>query len=258
MPEHATPTDPDLVTWLTPLRIQQVQEWFAAPAVLLAESGALRAVLKAWVEAELAAEVDWTAPPDLLEGTSRWAEQAANSDDAIAQGLTQERLIARKLRKPALMAWARSHWQHRLETLFLARKAELDRAACRLLRVDTHALAQELYHRIKTDGESFAEIAKRFGREPGDGLISLRPLSQLPKGLAPLLQRLQPGELSVPLAIGSRFGLVQLDDWQPVSFDEETKGLLLQQELNSWTEALVSILVTHLLPTTTQSIDAAA
>jgi len=248
MTERVCPADPDLQAWLSPQRRQQVREWFGPAAGLLAESGGLRSVLKAWVEAELVAEAQWQPASDLVEATARWAEQMADRPESLEQGLTAQRLVARKLRKPALQAWARAQWQHRLETLFLQRKAELDQAACRVLRVESHALAQELYHRIQSDGESFALIAKRFGREADDGVISLRPLAQLPNGLAPLLQRLQPGELSVPLAIGSRFALVQLDAWQPVSFDEAIQDQLLQQELGSWIDAAVSQLVRELLP----------
>lgn len=246
MSVHPVPTDPDLDQWLNPHRQQQAQQLFGPAADLLAETGVLRGALRGWLERELVSESGWQADDALLARTQEWAEQRALQPDAIREGMPAERLVARKLRKPALQAWARRQWGHRLESLFLARKPELDQAACRVLRVRELALARELHHRIRSDGEDFAVVAQRFGQVSGDGVLSLRPLAQLPEGLPLILQRMQPGSLSEPVPVGDQFALVQLDAWQPASLDEATAAQLLQQELTSWCDAVLDRLVAPL------------
>lgn len=247
MSVHPVPTDPDLDQWLTPQRQQQALQLFAPAADLLAETGVLRGALRGWLERELVSESGWQADDDWLARTQEWAQQRAQQADAMREGLPAERLLARKLRKPAMQAWARAHWGHRLESLFLARKPELDQAACRVLRVEGYALALELYHRIHSDGEDFALVAQRHGQGSGDGVLPLQPLASLPEGLATILQRMQPGELSLPVPVGKQHALVQLDAWQPASLDEATAQTLLQQELNNWCEAVLDRLMAPLV-----------
>jgi hypothetical protein len=246
MSVHPVPADPDIDQWLTPERQAQAHQLFGPAADLLAETGVLRGALRGWLERELVSESPWRADDDWLARTQEWAELRAQQPDAVREGLPAERLLARKLRKPAMQAWARSHWGHRLETLFLARKPELDHAACRILRVQSQALALELYHRIHSDGEDFASVAQRFGQASGDGVLPLQPLANLPEGLAAILQRMQPGELSTPVPVGKQQALVQLDAWQPASLDDAVADQLLQQELTSWCDAVLDRLVAPL------------
>jgi len=156
--------------------------------------------------------------------------------------LTEAEVRAKLRVAPALARWSRQQWGHRVESLYLKRKALLDRASCRLLRLSDKNLALELYHRIKAGETSFERAARDFGQGPESqvgGLIPLQPLENMPYGLAPLMTRLEKGRLSMPLRLASGFCLVQLESFQPAQLNAETEDLLLAEQLRVWIEAVV-------------------
>ena len=75
--------------------------------------------------------------------------------------------------------WSRDQWNHRLDSLFLKCKDQLDRASCRFLRVREKRIASELYYRIKAGETTFATAANEFSEGPernSGGFIPLQPL----------------------------------------------------------------------------------
>jgi parvulin-like peptidyl-prolyl isomerase len=139
------------------------------------------------------------------------------------------------------LIWARNQWGHRLDSLFLERKDYLDLASCKLLRVKNQGLALELYHRLLAGEESFEQLSQQHGvgkeRFQG-GLFKSQPLASFPDGLAKVLCRLQPGEVSKPLAMGKLFGIVQLEDFVPAVHGEESATRLLEQEFEQWIKGM--------------------
>jgi hypothetical protein len=157
-------------------------------------------------------------------------------------GLNLEELRAKLRVAPAVKRWSRQQWGHRLESLYLQRKSHLDRASCRLLRLRDKDLAHELYHRIKASEASFEQLAFQFGEGPEraqGGLLPLQTLERMPFGLAPLLESLKPGNVSLPLRLNEGFCLVQLECYQPSQFDEVTEELLLSEQLSLWIDIVV-------------------
>ena len=126
----------------------------------------------------------------------------------IAETLIQIYLRAKLRVGPAAARWCKEQWGHRLDSLFLQTKNQLDRASCRLIRLRNKSLATELYHRIKAKEVSFAEAAREFGEGPEkhkDGLITLRPLGSMPFGLAPVLDSPKPGTIKPTVTPRQRF-----------------------------------------------------
>ena len=83
----------------------------------------------------------------------------------------------------ALLAWAEYQWGHELESIYLARKSELDRMSLRMLRVSDAGLSMELYHRIRAEEASFEQLSWRYGEGPErlqGGLIKNQRLDDLP------------------------------------------------------------------------------
>ena len=101
--------DPAPEEWLSDERKNRLVSELGASASLLHEADVLESVLNHWIRRELA-------------------------DGAVDS--------------KACLGWARTQWGHRLESLFLQQKQDLDQASCRLLRVGNSALALELHHRI--------------------------------------------------------------------------------------------------------------
>ena len=137
--------------------------------------------------------------------------------------------------------WARSQWGHRLDSLFLQKKDQLDQASCKLIRVRQPGLALELYHRVVANEASFEELSQQYGvgkERFNGGLINQQPLSSFPAYLSQLLRKLQPGEVSKPFRMGSLHGFVQLEAFVPAIHGEASEALLLKQELQHWIKAM--------------------
>lgn len=220
---------------------------------LLALSGQLPSVLGYWVRLELSREA--AADEGIWPSQEREVEVATLRDawlakrDPEATGLNEEQLVCKLSVQPGSLRWARFHWHQRLDSLFLARKAELDKASCRLLRLSDKFLAQELYYRVLAKEASFEELAARFGEGPERsqaGLIPMQSLSGMPLGLEKVLPSLSPGEVTSPQRLGNGFALVQLLQWQPVSRDADIDRVLLKHELQAWVRAVVRHLQHHL------------
>jgi hypothetical protein len=244
---HApAPRDPEPERWLTAERLQRVQDQMGQALPLLRRGGLLSKTLAYWVRTELAVEMElgstWPEPEreeELDQLDQAWRANH-NPDD---WGLSDQELRRKLLVAPACRRWARQQWQHRLESLYLERKDQLDRASCRLLRVSDPHLALELFHRLRAGEDSFEALSFQYGEGPErlqGGLLPLQPLAKLPYGLAPLLPTLEVGELVAPQPLGERFAMVQLEQLEPAQLDSKMEILLLDQELNAWIFAVVN------------------
>ena len=220
----STPRDPDIFTWCSEERIGRFNQTFSHSYEFMAWSGFLAKEIQAWIKSEILNEqLELNVFKNVPEGSS--------------------------IASDALISWARSHWEHRLETLYLNEKQNLDLITCSLLRVKDQYLAFELYHRIKAGEENFYELSWRYGegKEKNNGGRLLRQrFDQLPSGLHPLLRKLKPGEVLKPHKMGEWFVVVVLDEFIPAQLDEATQVLLLNRELRRWVLAVQEHLTAHL------------
>lgn len=215
--------DPDFNTWFTDQRIQSLQHHFPRPSVnILRQSGLLSNALKFWIRREIALE---SLAEDHIDLNSAEIDHA-------------------------LMNWSSSNWNHRLETLYLANKANLDVVNCSLLRVKDQFLAFELYQRLRSDEVSFEELSWKYGegseRKHAGKFVDVR-VENLPKALHQVLSKLKVAEVSKPHRFGEWFGIVVLNSRTAACFDEPVKILLLNRELNSWLSVVARKLELHLL-----------
>ena len=126
--------------------------------------------------------------------------------------------------------------------LYLQSKRQARPSDCGVARLNNKPLASELYFRVKANETSFEEVARTFGEGPErheGGLIPLRPLGSMPFGLAPVLERLEPGQISQPMRLGKGFCLVELIELQISQLDEETGEALLAEQLRLWIDRVV-------------------
>jgi hypothetical protein len=200
--------DPAPEEWLSSARIDKLRSEMGDAVSLMGHAGVLPAVLRYWIRREV-------------------GEKEGNPSASIA--------------------WARSQWEHRLDSLFLQRKDWLDQASCQLLRVNQQGLALELYHRLLNKESTFEEVSQQFGVGPErfhGGLYKVQPLKKLPGGLGQLLRKLEPGELSKPLKLGEKFGIVKLCSYVPALYDEASSLKILELELQHWVDGMASHLET--------------
>ncbi len=244
----SVPLDPDPAEWLTPARLDQLLNDLGNARHCLAVGGLLRRVVESWLRQQLAAEAPWPqGEPEQQIEQRRGSWLAKVDPDAL--GLLEPEVAIKLAVAPGCHCWAEARWGHRLETLFLERKAQLDRASCRLLRVADKGLALELFHRIKAGEVSFAAVATTHGEgaeRSQAGWIPLQPLASMPLGLASVLPRLVPGELLPPTRLGKQVAIVQLEQWKPARFDAASQEALLSDELGRWLKTAVDLAVAHL------------
>ena len=242
------PLEPDPSEWLNPSRLERLQRDLLAARSTLAVAGLLPRAVELWLRQQLAAEAPWSHEDRQKFIDARELKWRA-SVDVAATGLLDSEVPLKLALGAGCQSWAEGHWGHKLESLYLQRKSDLDKASCRLLRVRDKGLALELFHRIKAGEDSFAALARRFGDGPEqskDGLIPLQSLATMPFGLAKILPKLEPGELMPPSRLGSHVAIVQLEVFKAARFDDSSRQRLLAAELDRWLEVVGALALAHL------------
>ena len=236
------PPEPRLDDWCTSARMEQLCQELRPAKDALLWSGQLETVVKGWVRRQLVEEA--------LQND--WLETSSESDEAQScpPGWDESAYQTWQQQDQALLAWAEQQWGHGLESLYLARKSELDRVSLRMLRVSDAGLSMELYHRVKAGETSLEQLSWTFGegaeRFKG-GLIKDQSLDALPPALFPLLVNLHSYEIQKPRALGKQFVLFQLLDRQPLVFDEAARRELLMEQLQLWEVPLIERLRAQLI-----------
>ena len=238
------PSEPDPNLWLTDERREQLRQLTTSARPLLTQAGLWRATLGYWVREQASLQAKWD-PLDEKECIDALEKKWRESTPSDRQNFDPLMLRAKLRVAPAAARWSREQWSHRLDSLFLQSKSQLDRASCRVIRVGSKPLATELYHRIKAGETTFSETARDFGEGPErnqNGLISERPLVSMPFGLAPVLEHLQVGQMSQPMRLGKGFCIVELIMFKNCKLDVATSELLLAEQLRLWIDSVVDVL----------------
>jgi parvulin-like peptidyl-prolyl isomerase len=126
---------------------------------------------------------------------------------------------------------------NKVESYFLQRKAQLDRAIYSLLRVKDAHLAQELFFRIQDGEATFAELVKQYsgGQETEvGGVVGPHELSVPHPILAAKIRSLHPGQLSAPVQIADWFVIVRLEKNMPAKLDEAMRIRLTDELYEQW------------------------
>jgi hypothetical protein len=129
---------------------------------------------------------------------------------------------------------------HKVESYFLQRKSQLDRAIYSLLRVKDPHLAQELFFRIQDREATFTELVKQYsGGKEADvgGVVGPHELSIPHPVLAQKLSSLQPGELAPPLQVADWFVIVRLEKFLPAQLDKIIQARLIDEMYEQWLQS---------------------
>ena len=125
----------------------------------------------------------------------------------------------------------------KVDSYFLQRKSQLDRAVYSLLRVKDSHLAQELFFRIQDKEATFTEIVKQYsgGQEAeSGGVVGPHELSVAHPILSQKILSLQPGQLSPPLQIADWFVIVRLEQYLPAQLDPAMRSRLIDEMYEQW------------------------
>jgi parvulin-like peptidyl-prolyl isomerase len=152
-------------------------------------------------------------------------------------GLTEQTLVQLATRPLRLQRFKEQQWGHVIESDFLMQKSQLDQVVYSLLRCQNPEIAQELYFRIQSEEESFAELAAAYSEGPEaetQGLIGPVPLVQAHPALIDKLRQGHVGQLFPPIQIDGWLVLVRLEKHITAQINDATKQQLLDQRFEGW------------------------
>jgi parvulin-like peptidyl-prolyl isomerase len=158
-------------------------------------------------------------------------------------GLTPADVTALAQRHLQLETFKQQTWGSKLEAEFLRRKSQLDQVIYSILRTQSPEIAHELYFRIQSGEQTFAELAQAYSQgseAQTGGLIGPIALGNLHPTLAQLLQLKQPGRLCPPTPIGEWLVIVRLEKQLSVSLDAPMRQQILNQLFAEWLQTQVS------------------
>jgi parvulin-like peptidyl-prolyl isomerase len=163
-------------------------------------------------------------------------------------------LVARPLR---LERYKQATWGPKLESYFLQRKSQMDRAIYGLIRLQDLGVAQELYFRISEGEQSFALLAREYSQGPEaqtGGMVGPAELGTLHPTLAKVLTVSQPEQLWAPMQLGQWWVIIRLEKFIPAQLDETMRQRLLDELFQTWIQEQLDTLDPLVLSATQDSL----
>ena len=147
---------------------------------------------------------------------SRWME---------SEFLEKDQLLKRAERFFIWLQTCEKRFRNQTLSLFLKRKAKLDRVVYSLHWVNEEALAHELFIRLKEQECSFEQLFCSLPDDRDEGLPSGKhgpvALEMLPAALANILRVSTPGQVWPPREAEGGWVILQLEELQPAVFNQD-------------------------------------
>jgi parvulin-like peptidyl-prolyl isomerase len=193
--------------------------------------------------ADAALESIECTPEEVFGGYKAFYQQhQINTDEDRANWLESNHVTLPQfeyfvLRTLKLDRFKRETFASKVDSYFLQRKSQLDRASYSVLGVKSFHLAQELFLQIQDGEATFPDLLRQYseGKEDeNNGLIGPHELSIPHPILAAQLRLLSPGQLAPPLQIASWFILLRLEKYFPAKLDERMQTRLVDELYDNW------------------------
>lgn len=152
-------------------------------------------------------------------------------------GMSQEQLEVMTTRRLRIEKFKQATWGNKIESYFLQRKRQLDRAIYSLIRTKDSGIAKELYFRIQEGEQSFAQLARAYSQgveAQTNGIVGPVELGTLNLSLQKLLAISQPNQLWQPISLGEWLVIVRLEKLIPAKLDEFMRQRLLHELFDAW------------------------
>lgn len=134
---------------------------------------------------------------------------------------------------------------------FLKRKPKMDAVVFALIRVDSEALAKELYYKVTDDNEDFGKLAREFSvgpEAPFNGIVGPKIIQELNPELRSVLLSLKPGEVAKPFTLdGSQYMLVRLLRVDSAQLNPPLEQSLQEELFEQWTDRQLNLAQMQLL-----------
>lgn len=151
--------------------------------------------------------------------------------------MTSEQLTAQSQRQLKLHKFKYQTWNNQIESDFLQQKGQFDQYVYSLIRVASAEVAQELYFRLHSGEQAFADLAVQYSQGPEaqtGGLIGPVSAGNLHPTLVQILTSSQVGQVRPPIRLGEWFVIVSLQKLISAQLDDALRQQLLDQRFNEW------------------------
>ena len=168
--------------------------------------------------------------------------QSDRTDWGKVRGMTTAQVEEIATRELKIEKFKIATWGGRLESYFLTHKSKLDKVVYSLLRTPQQEIATELYFRIESSEQTFAELAREYstGAEAQTGgLLGPIELTQPHPTLAKMLSISQPGQLWSPIQLGEWFVILRLEKFIPAVLNDVMRQQLLNGLFEGWIQEQV-------------------
>lgn len=126
-----------------------------------------------------------------------------------------------------------------IESYFLKRKRELDKAVYSLIRTTDPGIAQEIYFRSIDGEQSFAELAREYSQgaeSQTGGMIGPVELSAPHPTIAAILLNHPVGKVHHPVQLDKWYVIIRPEQIITARFDEAMRQRLLDELFQAWIE----------------------
>lgn len=147
----------------------------------------------------------------------------------LKNSYTEEELLYMLVKPFKINKHCSENFSHQVHSHFLSRKSDLDQLIYSLIRVKDFFVAKELYLRLESNEETFANLSKQYSE--GDeknrmGLVGPVPLSSAHPDLVNILRKSKVGELIEPFRVNNHWLIIRVESFIEATLDEEMENNL--------------------------------
>ncbi|MGK7914995.1 MAG: peptidylprolyl isomerase [Prochloraceae cyanobacterium] len=188
------------------------------------------------------AEIECTPEEGNLARQQFCQQQQIATEDQLEAWKKQHWMDSEQLKKRMLLPlklakFKQAQWGLQLESEFLQKKAQLDKAIYSLIRTKDVGIAQELYFRLQEQENSFTELAKTYSQGPEantGGLIGPVELGSIHPKLAQMLSNSRSGQVLPLNRLGEWIVIARLEKLIPAQLNEQVSQRLLEEKFQAW------------------------
>jgi parvulin-like peptidyl-prolyl isomerase len=167
----------------------------------------------------------------------------ANNHSLLERPIESQQEEQQAIRSLKIEKFKQLKWGDQIDLYFLQRQDQLAKVIYSLIRTRDRELLNELYFRIESKEQSFAELARLYseGTEAQtDGLIGPVELGSYHPAFAHLLAHSPLGQLQPPIQLGEWWVILRVEQRIAAQLDAEMRQRLLNELFEKWRDHRLS------------------
>jgi parvulin-like peptidyl-prolyl isomerase len=155
------------------------------------------------------------------------------------QGMNSDQIAAITTRTIKLQKFKQAGWGNRVSEYFQSIQHQLHRVTYSILLVEDGLLAQELFFRVQSGEQSFAELAIEYSQDETakkGGLVGPILVKDVATEIVQVLSQLTPGGLSPLFQLNQSYGFIRLNQLVSPQLDEHMYQVMLDELFDNWIE----------------------